>query len=183
MPFLKFKIQGMHTNYALFAAYDDNEYTKILFDTETDGFVVAHRKHGKFEFEGNKTIALMLIKLGYRIVLLENQQNVVSADATLDDELWEFKTVAKTMSMSNSVQRNIARGKRQAPNVLLFINQAYNTNDVAKGIHNAVKFDERELIGRIGVLFQNTTLRIFSKADILDESFREKFSGENNKGG
>ena len=109
----------MHTNHNLFEAFDDNHYTKIFFDAETGGFVVAHKAHGNFEFAGNKTIALLLIKHGYRVVLLENQQNIVSADATLDDDIWEFKTIAKTKSMSNSVQRNITRGKHQAGNVLI----------------------------------------------------------------
>jgi hypothetical protein len=108
---------------------------------------------------------------------ISGRYNVISADATVDDEVWEFKTVAKTRSMSNSVQRNITRGKRQSANVLIFLNQAYNSNDVAKGIHNAVKFDERGLIEQIGVLFQNATLRIFNRSEILDESFREKFTG------
>jgi hypothetical protein len=167
----------MHTNYALFESYDDNHYTKIFFDAETGGFVVAHKEHGKFELAGNKAIALLLIQHGYRVVLLADPQDVISADATVDDEVWEFKTVAKTRSMSNSVQRNIARGKRQSANVLIFLNQAYNSNDVAKGIHNAVKFDEKGLIEQIGVLFQNATLRIFNRSEILDETFREKFTG------
>ncbi len=173
----------MHTNYALFDAYDESQYTKIFFDAETGGFVVAHKKHGKYELEGNKKVALLLTQHGYGIVLLENLQNVVSADATVDGELWEFKTIAKTINMSHSVQRNIARGKYQAPNVLIFINQAYNSNDVTKGIYNAVKFDEKELIEHIGILFQNAVLRIFSRAEILNESFRAQFLEGNNKGG
>ena len=166
----------MHTNYALFDAYDDNDYTKIYFDAETGGFVVAHRKHGKFEFEGNKTIALMLIKHGYRVVLLENQQDVVSADATLNNEVWEFKTVAKTISMSNSVQRNITRGKRQSSNVLIFIAQVYENKEVTRGIYNAIKFDEKALVKKVGVLFQNGDLKILTRLEVLNEAFLDKFS-------
>jgi Contact-dependent growth inhibition CdiA C-terminal domain len=165
----------MHTNYVLFAAYDDNDYTKIFFDTETGGFVVAHRKHGPYELKGNLMIAIPVAKHGYRIVLLENQQDVVSADATLDDEVWEFKGIWDTGNLANRVQKTIQKGKRQAANILVFINQAYNLNDISKGIDNAIKLDQKELIQKIGILFQNGRLIFMSRAEVIDKSFREKF--------
>jgi hypothetical protein len=165
----------MHTNYALFAAYDDNGYTKIFFDAETGGFVVAHKKHGKFELEGNKTIALMLVKHGYRVVLLENQQDVVSADATLNGEVWEFKSITETGNLGNRVQKAIQKGKRQAANVLIFINLSYKVKEVTKGIYNAIKFDERKIIRRIAILFQDGHLIIAERVEVLDESFLNKF--------
>jgi energy-coupling factor transporter ATP-binding protein EcfA2 len=173
----------MHTNYTLFETYEDTQYTKIFFDAETGGFVVAHREHGKYELAGNKTIALLLVKHGYRVVLLENQHNVVSADVTIDDEAWEFKTVAKTVSMSNAIQRHITRGKRQASNILVFINQVYKVLDVTKGIHNAVKFDEKKLVKRIGILFQDGHLIFMERTEVMDESFIDKFYPKIHKGG
>ena len=50
----------MHTNYALFEGYDETQYTKIFFDAETCGFVVAHKEHGKKELKGNKTIGYLV---------------------------------------------------------------------------------------------------------------------------
>ena len=172
----------MHTNYALFEAFDSNDYIKIFFDAETGGFVVAHREHGKFEFAGNKKIALLLIKHVHRVVLLGNQPNVSSADATLDDEVWEFKTIFETVNMRGAVQKDIKRGKRQSANILIFIAQLYNVNDITKGIYNAIKFDGKWDVAKIGVLFQNGDLVIMTRSEIIDESFREKF-GENNEGG
>jgi Contact-dependent growth inhibition CdiA C-terminal domain len=166
----------MHTNYTLFDAYDDTEYTKIFFDTETGGFVVAHREHGKKELTGNKIIALMLSKHGYRVVLLAAQPNVISADATLDDEIWEFKTISETINMSNAVQKDISRAKRQAANILIFIAQAYLIKEITKGIYNAIKFDERRMVKKIGVLFQNGDLVMLTRKEILNETFIDKFS-------
>jgi Contact-dependent growth inhibition CdiA C-terminal domain len=165
----------MHTNYALFEAFDNKYYTKIFFDTETGGFVVAHKEHGKNEIAGNKTIALLLVKIGYQVVLLGNQPNVISADATLNGEVWEFKTIMETVNMSGAVQKDIKRGKRQAANILIFIDQLYTANDITKGIYNAVKFDKKQDVAKIGILFQNGDLINMTRAEILDESFREKF--------
>ena len=165
----------MSQNYLLFEAYDENLYTKIFFDLETGGFVVAHKEHGQYELKGNKTIALLIVKHGYRIVLLENQQDVVSADATLDDEVWEFKGIWDTGNLGNRIQKTIQKGKRQAANILVFIDQPYNLNDVSKGIDNAIKHDKKELIQKIGILFQNGNLIFMSRAEVLDKSFRDKF--------
>ena len=165
----------MHTNYALFEGYDETQYTKIFFDAETCGFVVAHKEHGKKELKGNKTIALMLTKHGYRVELLATQQNVISADATLDDDIWEFKTISETINMSNAVQKDISRAKRQAANILIFIAQVYKTKEVTKGIYNAIKFDERRMVKKIGILFQNGNLVILTRKEILNEAFISKF--------
>jgi hypothetical protein len=166
----------MHTNRALFEAFDSNDYTKTFFDTETCGFIVAHKEHGKKELAGNKTIAFMLMQYGYRIVLLRTEPDVVSADATLNDEVWEFKTISETKSMSNAVQKDIKRGKRQAANILIFIDQRYNPNEVTRGIYNAIKFDKNEIVQMIAILFQNGNLTMITRAEILDESFRKKFA-------
>lgn len=165
----------MHTNYALFDAYDETLYTKIFFDTETGGFVVAHKEHGPYELVGNKKIALLLVKYGYRIILLGNQPDVVSADATLDDEIWEFKTISESVRMSNAVQKDISRGKLQAANILIFIAQVYQTREITRGIYNAIKFDARQLVKKIGILFQNGHLVIIERSEVLDESFRSRF--------
>ena len=165
----------MHTNYAIFAAYDDNDHTKIFFSAEAGGFVVAHKEHGKKELMGNKTIALMLMKHGYRVELLATQPDVISADATLNDEVWEFKTISETISMSNAVQKDISRAKRQAANILIFIAQVYKTKEVTKGIYNAIKFDERRMVKKIGILFQNGDLIMLTRKEILSEAFLDKF--------
>jgi hypothetical protein len=165
----------MHTNYALFEAFDNKYYNKIFFDTETGGFVVAHKEHGKNEIAGNKTIALLLVKIGYQVVLLGNQPNVISADATLNGEVWEFKTIMETVNMSGAVQKDIKRGKRQAANILIFIDQLYETREITRGIYNAIKFDEKRVVKKIGILFQNGYLIIMERAEVLDESFRNRF--------
>jgi hypothetical protein len=169
------KTDSMHTNYALFEAFDENLYTKIFFDAETGGFVVAHKEHGKKELAGNKRIALMLVKHGYRVILLPTQPDVISADATLDEVVWEFKTISETISMSNAVQKDISRAKRQASNILIFIAQAYRTVEITKGIYNAIKFDERRLVKKVGIMFRNGDLVMLTRAEILNEDFLNKF--------
>ena len=88
----------MHIHYALFEAFDETSYAKIFFDIEAKGFVVAHKLHGKYELKANKMIAILVARHGYRVILLGNQINVISADAMLDDEIWEFNNCGKSRS-------------------------------------------------------------------------------------
>ena len=168
----------MHTNYALFEAYEGTQYTKIFFDAETGGFVVVHKEHGKYEFAGNKVIAMLLAKQGKKVVLLPDQVNVISADADVDSEIWEFKTLMASTNLRGAVQLAIRRAKLQSCNILCFIDQHYNANDITKGIYNAVKFDGKKMIKQIVILFQNGHLIPMTRAEVIDESFREKFSGK-----
>jgi hypothetical protein len=89
--------------------------------------------------------------------------------------VWEFKGIWDTGNLANRVQKTIQKGKRQAANILVFINQNYNLNDISKGIDNAIKLDQRELIEKIGDLFQNGRLIFMSRAEVIDKSFRGKF--------
>jgi hypothetical protein len=165
----------MHTNHELFENYDEADYTKIHFDTTTFGFVVAHKLHGENEIKGNQAIALLLTKHGYRVVLLGNQPNIVSADATLDDEVWEFKTISDAQNLSNRVQRDIHRGKRQAANILIFIAQFYRIKEITKGIYNAIKFDEKRMVNKVSILFQNGDLIKLTREEMVNSEFILKF--------
>lgn len=78
--------------------------------------------------------------------------------------------------MSNAVQKDISRAKRQAANILIFIDQRYNPNEITRGIYNAIKFDKNEGVQMIGILFQKGNLVMMTRAEVLDESFRQKFA-------
>jgi hypothetical protein len=159
----------------LFESFDDSLYIKLYFDNDTDGFVVIDKEHGKNELEGNKRIALLLSKMGFKVVLLPNVANAPTPDASIDEEIWEFKTITQANNLSNTVQRDIKRGKRQASNILIYIVQRYNVEDILKGVFNAAKFDEKELINKIAILFQNGRLIIFERIEVIDKSYIDKF--------
>ena len=159
----------------IFDSFDSTIYIKEYYDFDTQGFVVIHKAHGLNEIEGNKTIAILLAKLGFRVALLANMPNVPTPDATVNEDIWEFKTISKATNLKNRVQLDIKNGKRQASNILIFIAQRYNIDDIRAGIYKAVKFDVKEMIQRIGILFQDGRLILIERIEILDSSYREKF--------
>jgi hypothetical protein len=165
----------MHTNYALFEAFDNKYYNKIFFDTETGGFVVAHKEHGRNELKGNKVIALRLAALGKRVILLPNQINVISADADVDSEIWEFKTLMTSTNLRSAIQVAIRRAKLQSCNILCFINQLYVIEEITAGIDSAVRNDKSEKIARIAVLFEDGKIIDITREEILQRQFAFKF--------
>lgn len=165
----------MNANLLLFEEFDDTDYIKIFFDSKTGGFVVAHKQHGKNEFETNRVIALLLAKGEYRVILLSNMIDIPTPDASINDEMWEFKTISQATNLKNRVQLDIKKGKRQAANILIFIAQRYNIEDIRAGIYNAVKFDDKEKIQKIGILFQDGRLIIVERFEVIDKSYRTKF--------
>ncbi len=160
----------------IFESFDSTIYIKEYYDFDTHGFVVIHKTHGLNELEGNKKIALLLAKLGLCVVLLPNLSDSIASDASIDGEMWEFKTISITGNLSNRVHKVISKGKHQAAKILIYIAQSYTMHEISKGIDNAVRVDKSELIKEIGILFEdNGRLIIVKREEVIDKSFNEKF--------
>jgi Contact-dependent growth inhibition CdiA C-terminal domain len=162
------------SNILLFESYDNTLYIKKYYDEKSEGFVIIHRAHGLNELQGNEAIAILLANLGKKIVLLPNEEGIISADADVDDEIWEFKTV-KATNLSSAVQGAIRRGKLQSSNILCFINQLYVIENITKGIYNVVKYDNAEMIQKIAILFTNGELIEMTREEVVEKSFVFKF--------
>jgi hypothetical protein len=163
------------SNFLLFKSFDRKLYTQFYFDEQSNGFVVIHKKHGLNEVEGNKTIALLLANLGYGVVLLPNIQNILTSDASIDDEIWEFKTISHTGNLSNRVHKVISKGKHQSSKVLIYIAQSYKMYEITNGISNAIRVDKDELIQEIAILFENKQLIFVRREEVIDKTFIGKF--------
>jgi hypothetical protein len=127
------KIHGMLTeNEVLYKSYDEN-WKRLYFDVDSQGFVVAHKGHGRDELPLNLAVAIRLAKhFGERIELLPNlnTHKLRSADASRNGEIWEWKT---TIGTSTSVQKRLRTGSLQSNYILLIL---------------ASNFDEAEALRR-----------------------------------
>ena len=105
-------------NERLYESYDDN-WRRLYFNSESQGFVVAHKKHGKDELPSNRILGIRLAKyFGERIELLPRLfgEHLKSADANRNDETWEWKT---TNGSYTSVQNRLRVGSHQCGRLLL----------------------------------------------------------------
>ncbi len=156
-----------------FEAYESVEWQRIYFDANTEGYVVLNHKHGKYESKANLHTALRLAKQGKTIELLPAYGTIMSADAFIDDEIWELKT---TNGSRSSIQNRLRKGKKQARNTLLEIqNEDFDWTDVIVGIISTVNTDSNSYLQKIALLLPDDTYLEFSRYEILKRDF-EKIS-------
>ncbi len=120
------------------------------------------------EFE----IAIHLANLGKIIIFKQEIVNQKNADALVDDELTEFKTIKRAENFKRAIERDLSQGKKQADNILLFIKQDFVMHDLYHGIETALKYDTHNKIQSIQILFMNGELLRFSRSEILNYSYR-----------
>jgi hypothetical protein len=148
----------------------------VVFHEETEGYLVIHPAHGQSEWEDNKLIGRILAEMGDTVVLLPNQPDKNSCDALRNGEEWEFKTI-RSDYVSRSLQQALRRGKTQAPNVLCLVTQTeFEVHELTFGIYSAVKFDTKQQLQRIAILFPDGKLIEVSREEVRTEVFIQKFN-------
>jgi Contact-dependent growth inhibition CdiA C-terminal domain len=154
-----------------FLAYEDVEWQRIYFDSKTEGYVVLNHKHGKSEAKANIKTALRLAKQGKTIELLPADGITVSADAFINDEIWELKTSNGSRS---SVQNRLRKGKKQARNTLLeILNDNIEWSDILVGMISTVNTDTNKYLQKIALLLPNNVYLEFSRDEIIKRNFEK----------
>lgn len=161
------------TNKEIFEDYDETIWTKIVFDENTNGYVVVHQHHGKGELKVNLPIALKLAEIGFCVELLAETKVVQSADAKIDSEFWEFKTTKGTKS---SIQNRLREGKYQSQNILLYVQTGFIIIELLRGIMSSISVDRTIRIQKIGLMFESRDelgLIVFSREEVRKSAFRK----------
>jgi hypothetical protein len=144
-------------NERIYESYDDN-WRRLYFNNDSQGFVVAHKKHGKEELPSNRAVGIRLAKyFGEKIELLPQLfgEHLKSADANRNDEIWEWKT---TNGSYTSVQKRLRVGSHQCGRILLVLPETFENSDVLRGIISAVNSDKNKRIIQITLFLPNNKL-------------------------
>jgi hypothetical protein len=154
-----------------FEAYESVEWQQIYFDSDTEGFVVLNHKHGKSETKANLQTALRLAKQGKTIELLPAYGVAISADAYINDEIWELKI---TNGSRSSIQNRLRKGKKQARNTLLELqSKEFEWADIIGGMISSVNTDAKGYIQKIALLLPDSVYLEFSRQDIEKREFQK----------
>ncbi len=164
-------------NFKQYQAYNKQTHNHIYFNHETGGYIVVNKRHGHIEVQQNLIIAKILADLGEKIELLEDIPTIKSPDAKRNSDFWEFKTISKAKNVSRAIETAIRNAKKQAQNVLLFVNQKHKANDIRYGLFLADKNNKLGNIKRVDVLFENGFLEKISRNDIKNMKLGQKFKG------
>ncbi len=157
-------------NHARYKAYEAAEWQQIYFDLKTGGFVVLNHKHGKYEAKDNLRTALRLAKQGKTVELLPAYNTMLSADAFIDDDIWELKMPNGSRS---SIQNRLRKGKKQAGNTLLAIqNNDFEWSDIISSMMSCVNTDTKNYLQKIGLLLPDDTYIELTREDIKKRNFQ-----------
>jgi hypothetical protein len=157
-------------NENLYESYDDN-WQRLYFDLDSQGFVVAHVGHGKDELPLNRAVAIRLAKYyGERIELLPciYGDHLRSADANRNGVTWELKT---TNASYSSVQKRLRVGSHQCGRILLVLPNTFENSDVLRAVISAVNSDKNNRIIQIALFLSNDKLVTFTKELIRQRDF------------
>ncbi len=162
-------------NYTQYEEYGAAGFVKVVFYEESEGYLVIHPEHGQNEWEENRRIGRLLAESGDTVVLLPNQPDKNSCDALRNGEQWEFKTIW-SHQVGRALQQALRRGKTQAPNVLCLIMQSeVEVYELTLGIYSAVKFDTKQQLQKIAILFMDAKLIEMSREEVRTNIFIQKF--------
>ena len=129
-----------------------------------------HEGHGKGEREENIRVASYFTdKYGYHIDLLDNPDNVKSADSfnrTLGYEE-EYK-VSRTPS-ANSIDRLLRDARKQADHIVLWVDSNISVEDLSAALRSRVRRSEN--IQTVTIVIDGKDVRL-ERADILSEGFK-----------
>ncbi len=157
-------------NENIYESYDEN-WRHLYFDADSQGFVVAHKGHGRDELPLNLAVAIRLAKhFGERIELLPciYGDHLRSADANRNDETWELKT---TNASYSSVQKRLRVGSHQCGRILLVLPDTFENSDVLRAVISAVNSDKNNRIIQIALLLANNKLVTFTKGQVRRRDF------------
>ncbi len=150
------------------------EYEQHYFDENTGGFVLIHRNHNTTPSE--VFVAEVFAEQGKRVKLLSEQfwEGRKVPDAEIDEEFWEFKELCNATNIRGATQRDIREGRKQARNIAYHINQAYDISRINAGIESAIRFDDKQLVEKITLIFNNGYSETLTREEIENG---ERFQG------
>lgn len=146
---------------------EEEEYETVPTDK---GRLRIHSGHGKGEREENIRVASYFAnKYGYDIDLLNNPDNVKSADSlnrTLGYEE-EYK-VSRTPS-KNSIDRLLRDARKQADHVVIWVDSDISVEELSAALRSRVRRSEN--IKTVTIVINGKDIRL-DRANILSESFK-----------
>jgi hypothetical protein len=158
-----------HTNQDLFESYND-EWHQLFFDIKSDGYLVAHKKHGLRELPQNIQVGLRLARLGECVELLPDLSNTPSADATRNGEIWEIKT---TNGSYRSVQNRLRKGRKQSRRILLVMPEIFEHTDVLRGLLSPTNTDKEKSFEIVDLLLIDDKIIRLDYEEVKKRDFKK----------
>ncbi len=145
-------------------AFEQDVYLKA-----TGGFVLVHRDHDRGDnFAGELFVSRTIAERGARVLLLSEKgpPGTAQPDAEINDVRAEIKEIRHAENVANAVQKQLWRGRHQAPHLLVYLNQAFEAEDVTAGMRTVVRLDGKARIKTFTFVFEDGTFKTLSREEV-----------------
>lgn len=137
------------------------------FDVESGGFLVLHRLHDEGAIFQELPVCILLKKLGHGIFLLPEDGVSKSADAQINDWIFEIKRISKAKKLDRAIEFHFRKTYRKSGNILLHIDQDARPSSIRTAImQNATDYPN---IRHIWIVFQNRLTQLERKIVLKGE--------------
>ena len=109
------------------------------FDEKSSGFIVLHYKHVDVALPQELPVCLILKKMGYGIILLNEADGHLVADVLIEKQVFEIKRISKAANLQAAITIQFRYAYRKANNLILHIDQPAHPESVRNGIYQATK--------------------------------------------
>lgn len=109
------------------------------FDKKSGGFLVLHRQHAPSAFSEEIPVCIILKKLGYRVILLQELPHLKSVDVQINEDLFEIKQLSHAKNIKNAIVNHFRLAYKKADKLLIHINQTVSNEQLRGALYAAVK--------------------------------------------
>lgn len=133
----------------------DPDYTLLLLDENSGGFVFVHNKADNIDLDLNIKISSILATNGYKVVIREHKKKGKNPELLLNGELCDIKTPIKTRSIGNG----FAHAQNQGINCFVSnLELEFSLKDFEFGISNG--FSKNNYINYVIFVKKETVIKI-----------------------
>lgn len=107
------------------------------YDIISDGFIVIHKGHQSGALDFEIPACLILKDAGYAIELIEEPSEILSADAIVNDVIFEIKQIIHATNLSRALERHFRRSYKKSENMLLHVAKDMTEVELKKALRKA----------------------------------------------
>ncbi|MFN0034279.1 MAG: hypothetical protein ACKVUS_04375 [Saprospiraceae bacterium] len=141
------------------------------FDPESGGFIAVHRKHVDVALPDELPVCMILKKLGFGVVLLDEENARPPVDALIEERYFELKRVSKARNIQGAIIRQFRLAYHKAENMILHIDQKAHPESIRSALFHGVKKYPR--IKLVWLAYEGQLWQL-PKAMILEGKYRLK---------
>ena len=136
----------------------------IGFDEDSQGWVVVNKYHAVSGLFDELPTCAILKKQGFRVELIAESNKTISADAFVNDELYEMKRVSSAINLPRAIEKQLRLAYKKSENIVLHIDQPIDPNLLVAALRKAV-FNHSG-IKKVLLVWENK-IRILTQQEIL----------------